>query len=443
MIPAFSLQNLVSWTAQITVVVIVGLFLPALFRIRHPPSQLIYYKLLLAWCVLLPFLQPWQIATDLNSGSTSHPSDLAAIPATMLYVAPGLSIERLALWIFFGGVGFRLCWFLLGLCRLYHYKKAAIVLQPPPDSVVFARRLINCDAVVCMSTNDIGPVTFGMGRPTILLPELFLTLEEDAQRAVVCHELLHVRRNDWSATIVEELIGIVFWFHPAVWCLLEQIRLTREQVVDAEVVRRTISRQPYIEALLTMAGAPLENRVAAPLFLQRGHLMDRMRCLLTAHPVSALCLLSVYLSVISMLAAGSFIAFVTFPLMAKPVVSETIRGVTEKSFSAPLMAKPHGPAAQQHIYTVREGATNPLVVSQVDPQYSDTARQERVQGTVLLEGVVEPDGSMRVTRVGRGLEPTLDHNAKYALERWRFEPGRLNGVPVPVQIDVEVRFNLR
>ena len=83
------------------------------------------------------------------------------------------------------------------------------------------------------------------------------------------------------------------------------------------------------------------------------------------------------------------------------------------------------------------------MISQVEPQYSDTAREDRVQGSVLLEGIVEPDGSMSVTRIGRGLEPTLDHNAKYALERWRFEPGRLNGVPVRVRMEVEVRFNVQ
>lgn len=442
MIPALSLQNFLSWIAQITVVVIAGLLLPALFRIRHSRSQLIYYRLLLALCVWLPLLQSWQITIDEASGNASHSSGLAAIAPTILFVAPGLSLERIGLWILLAGIGLRLCRFLMGLCRLYHYRKAAIVLQPAPDSVVFARRLINCDADVCLSLNDIGPVTFGMGRPTILLPDRFLTLDEEAQRAVVCHELLHVRRNDWFATIIEELVGIAFWFHPAVWWLVAQIRITREKVVDEEVVRRTIARQPYIEALLAMAGAPLEDRIAAPLFLRRRHLMDRMRSLLVSDRVSPLRLVSSYLSMISMLAAASFIAFVAFPLMGQPVVRESIPVATEESFSASAIAN-RGHDAQQHIYKVGEGITAPFVVSQVEPQYSDTARQERVQGTVLLEGVVETDGSIKVTRIGRSLEPSLDHNARYALEHWRFEPGRLNGLPVPVQLDVEVRFNLQ
>ena len=173
--------------------------------------------------------------------------------------------------------------------------------------------------------------------------------------------------------------------------------------------------------------------------------MDCMRCLLMEHPVSHVRLLWSYLSVISLVAAASFIAFISFPLMSEPFVKETdaptVRHVVaQNAFSAPKVANR---GVGQHIYTLSEGVTPPFVVSQVEPQYSDTARQEWIQGTVLLEGVVETDGSMSVTHIGLGLEPTLDHNAKYALEQWRFEPGRLNGVPVRVQIDVEVQFNLQ
>jgi len=51
------------------------------------------------------------------------------------------------------------------------------------------------------------------------------------------------------------LIRSVFWFHPAIWWLLGEIGLTREQVVDREVVELTRSRDEYLDALLAIAGA--------------------------------------------------------------------------------------------------------------------------------------------------------------------------------------------
>src|SRR5262245_66499113 len=58
MIAGFSLHNLWVWMAQVFVVASIGLFLPALFRIRHPWSKLIYCRLLLAIVLVLPLIQP-------------------------------------------------------------------------------------------------------------------------------------------------------------------------------------------------------------------------------------------------------------------------------------------------------------------------------------------------------------------------------------------------
>src|SRR5947209_4749757 len=112
--------------AQIAVVVLVGVPLPGLLRIRHPRSELIYFKLLLALCVALPFLQPWQNTIDPNTGNQSHLSVLGAIAPTMLNANPSLSLERIGLWILLSGIGLRLCWFLAGLCRIYRYRLSAI-----------------------------------------------------------------------------------------------------------------------------------------------------------------------------------------------------------------------------------------------------------------------------------------------------------------------------
>src|SRR6185369_1018841 len=138
----------------------------------------------------------------------------------------------------------------------------------------------------------------------------------DAQCGVACHELLHVRRGDWLVTLIEELVAALFWFHPAFWWLLAQARLAREQVVDSEVVHVTAAREPYIKALLTMAGArPALDLAPAPLLLRRRHLLQRMNLLVTEASMSKFRLLLSYLSMAAILVAAGWLAFDSFPLI--------------------------------------------------------------------------------------------------------------------------------
>src|SRR5262249_22944529 len=151
-------------------------------------------------------------------------------------------------WIVIFGVACRAGWTISGLFVIHRYKSAAKPLYPPPESIRTACSRTGTDALFCVSNEGVGPVTFGVVRPIVLLPSSFMSLDTDAQYAITCHELLHVRRRDWLVTLVEEFIAAIFWFHPAFWWLLAHARLAREQLVDAEVVRLTSSPESYIHA---------------------------------------------------------------------------------------------------------------------------------------------------------------------------------------------------
>jgi TonB family protein len=143
-------------------------------------------------------------------------------------------------------------------------------------------------------------------------------MNAEAQVAVACHELIHVRRRDWLITIVEEIYASLVWFHPAIWWLISQARLSREQLVDARVVGITADREPYIHALLQIAGArPSPDLAPASLFLRRRHLAQRMRSLTTeALPMSKHQLFVSCMSMLLILAVASWGAIVSFPLTA-------------------------------------------------------------------------------------------------------------------------------
>ncbi len=93
-------------------------------------------------------------------------------------------------------------------------------------------------------------------------------------------------------------------------------------------------------------------------------------------------------------------------------------------------------------YTIGGGVSAPRLIYAPEPEFSEEARRTKYQGTVVLWLVVGPDGRTRDIRILQSLGMGLDEKAIDALRHWRFEPGRKDGVPVAVQVNVEVNFHL-
>lgn len=90
-----------------------------------------------------------------------------------------------------------------------------------------------------------------------------------------------------------------------------------------------------------------------------------------------------------------------------------------------------------------DGAIAPKVLKEVKPHYPAAVKAAGVEGTVRMECVVRPDGTVGEGRVIVPLHPDLDREALRALADWRFLPGRKDGKPVPVRVEVEMSFKLR
>jgi len=103
------------------------------------------------------------------------------------------------------------------------------------------------------------PVTAGMFRPIILLPEDWRAWPEDRVRAVVRHEAAHVARRDYVGGLFAAAVQAVFWFHPAVWVAASRLSLCAELACD----RMASANGPgdeYASHLLALA-----SRRASPL----------------------------------------------------------------------------------------------------------------------------------------------------------------------------------
>ena len=91
------------------------------------------------------------------------------------------------------------------------------------------------------------------------------------------------------------------------------------------------------------------------------------------------------------------------------------------------------------------GVSWPSLIVEVKPAYTADAMRAKVQGTVWLECVVMPDGTVGRVNVVRSLDNTfgLDQEAIKAAKQWRFRPGMRLGEPVAVLVTIELAFTLR
>ena len=95
------------------------------------------------------------------------------------------------------------------------------------------------------------------------------------------------------------------------------------------------------------------------------------------------------------------------------------------------------------VYKSGDGVSAPVVLTEVKPQYTAEAKRAGIEGTVLLECVVETTGKIGEVKVTKALDDGLDQEAIKAARRWTFEPGKKDGKPVRVQIALEMTFTLR
>jgi uncharacterized protein (TIGR03435 family) len=112
------------------------------------------------------------------------------------------------------------------------------------------------------ATGFLEPGVVGLWRPTLLLPaglEHYLTPSQ--LRAVIAHELSHIRRRDNDTAAIHMLVEALFWFHPLVWWIGTRLVDERERACDEEVLRLLGEPETYAEGILVVCkryvGAPL------------------------------------------------------------------------------------------------------------------------------------------------------------------------------------------
>jgi len=93
-------------------------------------------------------------------------------------------------------------------------------------------------------------------------------------------------------------------------------------------------------------------------------------------------------------------------------------------------------------YRVGGGVSTPVILYKIEPEYSEEARQAKLNGSVVLYVEIDPTGHVANPRVVRGLGLGLDEKAIEAILKWKFSPGYKDGKPVTVGALIGIQFRL-
>ncbi len=127
------------------------------------------------------------------------------------------------------------------------------------------------------------PMVIGFFKPVILLPLAMLTaLSPEQVESILLHELYHIRRKDHFVNFLQNILEILFFYHPAAWWISRQLRNEREICVDEWVVTQTNQPMAYVRALVSLEekrSATLQPVVAAT--QSKNLLLNRIKNIMT------------------------------------------------------------------------------------------------------------------------------------------------------------------
>lgn len=321
----------------------------------------------------------------------------------------------------------------------------------------------------------------GQGSPFSFFGWIFLNPEAltDSELAdVLVHERAHAAQVHSADVLVAELFSIFCWFNPFAWMLKKEVKINLEYLADERVVAVGNARKAYQYHLLGLACRPC---VQAPLqtelhyggvvnnfyvlsLKQRIMMMNKKRThewmktkYLLALPVAAGLLV---VSNIEMVArslgtpAAEPVTATAAPAADQQAVPLALSGspvITIRTV-VPVPQKKQTPQTDKakKVYDVVEvmpqfpgGIAEMMTYLSTNLKYPKEAEDKNIQGRVVVDFIVERDGSVSNVNIIRSVSPELDAEALRVVKGMpKWKPGKQKGKTVRVKFDLPLQFKI-
>ena len=202
-------------------------------------------------------------------------------------IAGTVAIAVSALWL--TGVLAVLTWLLSGLIRVECIARRGISLKGGEWGALLdkARKELKLRPPVRLirSGEVATPITWGVIRPVVVLPEDAESWPNECKHVVLLHELIHIKRLDWIFQVAGQIVCAANWFNPVVWFATRRLANEREHACDDDVIGTGTRPTRYAEHLLDVAEAmssPAMTPVTALSLAARPRLENRLQAILGA-----------------------------------------------------------------------------------------------------------------------------------------------------------------
>src|SRR5690606_32200412 len=145
--------------------------------------------------------------------------------------------------------------------RLKNYRTQPVTAIWQKQVNMLARRLQVSKSIQLMESALVKtPMVIGHLKPVILLPVGILTGLPPAQiEVILAHELAHIRRHDYLINILQKLVELLFFYHPAIWWISAMVRAEREHCCDDIAVSITGDSFTFGKALASIQEISLRH----------------------------------------------------------------------------------------------------------------------------------------------------------------------------------------
>lgn len=269
-------------------------------------------------------------------------------------------------------------------------------------------------------------------------------VKEDELDEILTHEMAHVKQHHSVDVLLAEMVSICCWMNPFAWLLKREVRLNLEFLADRKVMEAGFATKSYQYHLLGLAynhKYGLSNNFNFSHLKQRIIMMNKKKSNGAGHIKYALFVLPAF----ALLVAGN-ISCSQDASQTEDAKEEVVAPVSPEAKEAPADS-----TAKEEVFMVAEqmpefpgGMKEMLKFLQENVKYPENAMRNNVQGRVIVQFVIEKDGTPTEFKVLRSVDPDLDAEALRVLQTMpKWKPGMQRGEVVRVKYTVPVSFKLQ